>query len=99
MAQPAKVATPDTAAWVRPQVQESVPAGPVLMLSVTAEASLVTTLLLASSTLTTGCVEQTTPSTQLAGVVIHASLEAAPILMVKLALLAAVSPPSAAWSV
>src|ERR1035437_4245942 len=85
MLQAANVATPDEAATLV-AVQPSAPgAGPPFLASTTLELSVVTTLPLASSTLTAGWVPKLVPSITLpTGCVVKASLLAAPTLMTTL---------------
>ena len=98
MLQPAKVATPATAALGFVVQAKVAPAG-VVMVKVTDAVLAVTVLPPASWTATTGWVAKATPPVELDGLVVKASLVAAPTVMVKLALTALVSPLEAAVSV
>ena len=96
--QPAKVATPETAV-LGFVVQVRVAPPPEVMLRVIDAVLLVTVLLPASWTVTTGCVAKAVLMAEPTGEVVKASLVAMPVLMVKLVLTPLVSPLDAAVSV
>ena len=78
IAQPLKVAIPPVAAWVeQAKVAPAVPV-PLLMLRVTVEVLVVTTLPEESSMVTTGWVGKATPPVELDGCVVKTSFDAAP---------------------
>ena len=96
--QPAKVATPETAA-LGFAVQVRVAPPGVVMLTVIEALLVVTVLPLASWMATLGCVPKLAPWTALDGEAVKASLEADPAVMTALVLTAPASPVAAAVSV
>ncbi len=99
--QPEKVATPELAAWalaVQVTLAPLVPV-PLVMVSVTLLASLVTVLPLLSCTVTTGWLVKEMPPVELLGWVLNTSFVAVPAVIEKALLVAAVTVPSAAVSV
>ena len=95
MAQPAKVATPETALVGFVVQVRTAPAG-VVMLRVTDAVLEVTVFPPASWTVTTGWVGKGMPPVELEGLVVKATLVAGPEEIVKLALAALVSPVAVA---
>ena len=96
--QPAKVATPETAALGFAVQVRVAPAG-VVMVSVTEALLEVTVLPRPSWMATAGCVPKAIPPVELEGFVVKPSLVAVPAVMVKLVLTPLVSPLAAAVSV
>ena len=98
MLQPAKVATPATAALGFVVQAKVAPAG-VVMVKVTDAVLAVTVLPPASWTASTGWLAKATPPVEPDGLVVNASLASEPTAIVKAVLTALVSPLEAAVSV